>query len=90
MITAKEAKALSGPTMEDYLKEIEPKIKASAEKGGREVLIRSEPYARWLYNEQSLTGAQKQTVEKLRELGYELSLYYKELQFVDMGLIIKW
>lgn len=90
MITAKEAKQISGPTMEDYLSEIEPKIKAAASSGGREVLIRSEPYARWLYSESSLSGESKKAVDKLRELGYELSLYYKESQFVDMGLIIKW
>lgn len=90
MITAKEAKELSGPSSEDYLEFIEKKITEAAKNKSKSILIRDEPYARWLYSEKDNTQAAKTAMIKLRENGFELKFYYKEMQFVDMGLEIHW
>ncbi|EPU4808141.1 hypothetical protein [Vibrio cholerae] len=90
MITAKEANDLSGFDASDYLSFLEDKIKEAASKKQKEITIRDEPYARWLYSESGLSQAEKSAIEVLRKNGFKLKLYYKELQFVDMGLTISW
>lgn len=90
MITAKQAREISGPSSKDYLLFIEGKIKSAAESKGKSVTIRDEPYARWLYSEKENTQAAKEAIKCLRENGFQLKLYYKEMQFVDMGLEISW
>ena len=90
MITAQEARELSGPTAEDYLVEIDKCIQNAANKQERSVIMRSEPYARWLYNESKLSAEPKLAIKKLRDAGFTVSLYYAEYQFVDMGLQIQW
>nr|DAY00265.1 MAG TPA: hypothetical protein [Caudoviricetes sp.] len=89
MISAKDAYEISAP--KQYLDFIEEKIKEAAEKGETSVTIRKEPYARWLVNEEEkLEDAAKMVITKLRECGYHLSLFWKESQFVDFGLVIDW
>ena len=90
MITASEAKEISGPSSEDYLLFIEGKIKAAAGNRRSSVTIRDEPYARWLYCEKDCKPNVKATLKALRDSGFTLDFLYKESQFVDMGLIIKW
>lgn len=90
MITAEQARELSGPTCEEYLKMLEEYIRPAAEAKKRSVTIRSEPFAQWMYNESSLASEKKKTVDELRRLGFEVKLLYKESQFVDIGMIISW
>ena len=90
MLTAEEARNLSGPSAENYLKEIEPYIQKAASAKERFVIIRKNPYAGWLYDEKDLSPEARRAVGMLRDAGYKLSLYYIELQFVDMGLQIDW
>ena len=90
MITAAEARDLAGPTAEEYLKEIEAFIREAATKKQRSVTIRKNPYAGWLYNEKNTPPEAKMAVKKLIDAGYSVTLYYVELQFVDMGLEISW
>ncbi|EKO3565466.1 TPA: hypothetical protein ACMDOB_001829 [Vibrio metschnikovii] len=90
MITAKEAYALSGPDTSDYLSFLEDKILSAANNKAKQITIRELPYAQWLYDENSLSQAEKDALRVLRENGFKVSLYYKELQFVDMGLVIAW
>ncbi|EKO3434970.1 hypothetical protein LZT09_13950 [Vibrio fluvialis] len=90
MITAKEAKEISGPDSSDYLAEIEQIIRDAAKNKSKKVTIRKSPYASWLYNEKSLSQAEKEAIASLRKSGFDLSLYYCESQFVDMGLVISW
>ncbi|EOH0514103.1 MAG: hypothetical protein EP325_04680 [Vibrionaceae bacterium] len=90
MITAKEAKEISGPDSSDYLAEIEQIIRDAAKNKSKKVTIRKSPYASWLYNEKSLSQAEKEAISQLRKSGFDLSLYYCESQFVDMGLVISW
>ncbi len=90
MITAAEARELAGPTAEEYLKEIEVFIRDAATKKQRAVIIRKNPYAGWLYDEKDTPPEAKIAIKKLKDAGYSVSLYYVELQFVDMGLEISW
>lgn len=91
MITAAEAKALSGPSADDHLKVIEKYIRRAAAEKKSEVLIKEEPYAYWLYGGQVPTeDVPKEVVRKLREAGFTVNLYYRETQFVDIGLYISW
>lgn len=89
MISATQARELSGPGAEDYLKIIEDKIRSAAENKGRELIIRDEPYASWLYGNDRPVVA-KAVIRELDKAGFSVSLYYVEMQFVDMGLWIKW
>ena len=90
MISAKEARELSGPKCEEYLVYLEQKIKAAATKGERDVIIREKPYCDWMYKESDLKGEPIKVIKELRNLGYTARLFYQENQFVDMGLWIQW
>ena len=90
MLTAAEARELSGPTADEYLKEIEVFIRKAATEKQRSVIIRKNPYASWLYDEKDTPAEARIAIKKLQEAGYIVSLYYVELQFVDMGLEIAW
>ena len=89
MITATEARELAGPGIEEHLAFIESKIRTSAETKKREVVIREEPYASWLYSSDRPASAKK-VCDALEKNGFKVSLYYHEYQFVDMGLKIEW
>lgn len=90
MLTAAEAREISGPDAKDYLLFIEEKIRAAAKDKKREVIIREEPYAGWLNGSSPISGEPEKAIDSLRAAGYTVKLYYREFQFVDMGLHIKW
>lgn len=90
MITANEARQMAGPTALDYLKFIDSEIREAAQNKKREVFIRSNPYASWLYSPDKLEEEPKKVIKELKAYGYEVELYYRESQFVDMALWIKW
>lgn len=89
MITAKEAAELAGPSADDYLKYIDEQIREVAKAKGRSVMIRKEPYARWLYSKPS--GEAAKVLQTLKDNGFKVSHYYKEHSIaVDMALVIEW
>lgn len=91
MITAKEAKELSGPSAEYYLDFIEVKIREAAVNKGKKVTIRENPYAKWLYSEKDMSPAEKSAINTLKDNGFSVSLYYCEHSMaVDMGLVVSW
>jgi len=90
MITAQQARELAGPTAKDYLKFIDEKIRQAATDKKHEVFIRENPYASWLYKESDLSDEPRKAVQELRKLGFTVSLYYQENQFVDIALWIQW
>jgi len=93
MITAKRARILSGNDEEECkeaLRAIEERIKTAAGSGGSSLIIRDEPYAYWLYSEKSKTKTSKRVISELENLGFKVSQYYEERQFVDIGLKIEW
>lgn len=99
MITAAEARQLSGRTLDEKLEalgeSIKNKIADARKQGGAARGLRTgweHPDDRELW----IDGGYSQTKEwllakqKLEELGYKVEFYYKESQFVDMYTHISW
>lgn len=90
MITALKAAELSGPKAEDYLDFIEKKIIDAANSKKRDVIIRENPYSCWLYGSTGNSNEVSKAIKTLKDNGFKLDLYYRESQFVDIGLQISW
>lgn len=91
LITAKEAKELSGPSIEEHIERLSNWIRDAALKKQQSIIVRAQPYERWLYS----GWPKSDTVEgrvllQLKNAGYTVEFHYKEMQFVDMGLKISW
>ena len=91
MISAKEAYDLSAPNLERYRAFIDKRIREATGVGILRVEIREDPYSMWLYNESELSDTDAvRVLKELRDLGYSVSQYYREAQFVDVALVISW
>lgn len=87
MITAKEARELAGPTIEEMAEFFDKPIREAATKKERSVTV----YHGALENEAySNTKRWKEFVAYMAKLGFVAELYYYEGQFVDMRITIKW
>ena len=90
--TADDARLLvKNKTKMDHVDFLVCKIKEAAEKGQLSVIVRDEPYAQCIrlhtfISDNEVIGA----VNHLRASGFSIKQYWKELQFVDMGLEISW
>lgn len=74
-----------------HLEFLKRAIVKACEEGFYKVIIRAEPYAQCLRNDNGCGNpALKQALLVLREEGFELSQFWEEHQFVDMGLEISW
>lgn len=74
-----------------HLEFLKKAIVKACEEGFYKVVIRDEPYAQCLRNDNGCGNpALKQALLVLREEGFELSQFWEERQFVDMGLEISW
>jgi hypothetical protein len=87
MITAKEARELAGPTIEEMAEFFDKPIREAAAKKERSITVyhgalESEAY--------SNTKRWKEFVAYMAKLGFGAELYYYEGQFVDMRITIKW
>jgi len=91
MITAKEARELAGPTLEEKVSEqlefANREIKNAAEFKRRSVQLHSEF---WTHGGYRMSEEYEAAVEKLKELGFEVEFFYEERQFVNMYTIVKW
>ena len=91
MISAKEAYNSSAPNLERYRAFIDKRIREATSVGILRVEIREDPYSMWLYNESELSDTDAvRVLKELRDLGYSVSQYYSEAQFVDVALVISW
>jgi hypothetical protein len=54
------------------------------------VIIRDKPYCNWAYSCSEMGDIGKAVVQELKEAGFKVDIFYKENQFVDMGMIISW
>ena len=93
MINAKEAYNSSAPNLERYRAFIDLRIREAIGVGVLRVEIREDPYAMWLYDESKLSerdACAAKVIKELRNLGYTVSQYYREAQFVDVALVISW
>lgn len=87
MITADEARKLSGKTIEKFALDCEPHIKAAADKKERQCLF----YHGELENDAySRTPRWDAFVAYMLTLGFTVEFHYEERQFVDMRIRIKW
>lgn len=89
-LTAKEAVRLSGPSPDEHRQFIDECIVDAARSGQREVIVRTSPYARWLYQDVHFDKTAEEVIGGLREDGFVVDQFYEERQFVDMGLRISW
>ena len=81
MISAKEAYSLSAPNLERYRAFIDKRIREATSVGILRVEIREDPYSMWLYNESELSDKDAvRVIKELRDLGYNVSQYYREAQ----------
>ena len=85
-ITAQEARALAGPTVQERVDEVYPKIREAAEKGKRYVNL----HDWWANAGYSKTNEYKQACMILEGDGYKVSFFYEERQFVDMYTVVEW
>lgn len=90
MITADEARKLAGvhrQEIEDFLKLADEMITKAAKNGKRSTIVRDS----YVSNSGYRKGEAWNTVKKiLTDRGFEISFFYEERQFVDMGMTIKW
>ena len=87
MITAKEARELAGPTIEEMAEFFDKPIREAAAKKERSVTV----YHGILENEAyGSTKRWKEFTDYMSKLGFVVELYYYEGQFVDMRITIKW
>ena len=86
-ITADEARKLSGPTVQERVDEVYPKIREAATKGKRGIMLRDDFWGNGGY---SSTKEWQQAVMILEGDGYKVGFFYKESQFVDMGTQVEW
>lgn len=87
MITAKEARELAGPTIEEMCEFFDSHIREAAKNKERSITVfhgqlENEAYGR--------TKRWKAFQEAMAKLGFVAELYYEERQFVDMRITIKW
>ena len=90
-ITADEAREASG-TMKKHVAEAlnaaYDAIRKASSAGESKVMLRSpEPFGRGAYK---LDPAWEEVAELLKKDGYEVTVYYFEGQFVDIGTTIAW
>lgn len=88
--SAKISKLKHTPTVSEHLEKISKEISKASLEGEFEAILREEPYCYWLYGTKPREEISQQVIQELRSLGYDVSLHYKESQFVDIGLKISW
>jgi hypothetical protein len=86
-ITAQEARELAGPTVQEYVDEVYPKIREAATAKKREILLRDSFWANGGY---SKSKEWTQACMILEGEGYKVTFFYAEMQFVDMGTKVEW
>lgn len=85
-ITAKQARDLAGPTIEEMIDDVYARIKAkAAEKKDRSLILHD-----WAYEGYGNTEKYKALKKELEGAGFEVEFFYEERQFVNMYVIIEW
>jgi len=92
--TAKEAKALAGPTLQEKVDSVLESIKVAAGKKKRQLRTgweHDEDDELWISGGYSKTEDWKNAKKMLEDLGYTVEFYYQEHSIaVDMYTLIKW
>ena len=85
--TAAEARALAGPSIDDHVQEALDSVRAAAIDKKHSTALHSDFWTRGGY---SRTEDWKAACKKLEELGFKVSFFYQELQFVHMYTVVEW
>lgn len=86
-ITAKEARELAGPTVEEHVEAAFEEIRKAATEKKRRVALHG-PF--WTNGGYGRTNDYKEACKLLEKEGFEVEFYYEEKQFVDMYTVVKW
>lgn len=92
-LTAKEARELSGKTVDEKIDSLLQTLQIKAKAGKRELRTsweHGEDSDLWVNGGYSTTKEWTQAKLALEQLGYKVTYYYKESQFVDMYTLIEW
>jgi len=87
MITAAEARKMSGPLVEDYVLDACVAIRRAAENKQRSVRLTGDF---WVHEGYNGTKDWCEARDKLKALGFTVDFFYEERQFVDMYTVVKW
>lgn len=87
LLTATEARQLSGRTAQEQVEAIMPKIEEAAKEGKRRIISYD---GFWANEGYSKTTNYQEAVSILQGLGYKVEFFYEERQFVNMYTIIEW
>ena len=93
MIRAEEARKIAGLTLQEKIDAVGVAIENAAKNGKRELRTGwdyTEDRDLWIEGGYSQTDEWNKAYIILTDLGYKVSFYYKELQFVDMYTLIEW
>lgn len=89
MITAKEARELSGPTIAERIADLDPLIREACKRKARVVHIHDDWWVQCGYSNDR-RNEWLEACNQLRELGFKVEFFYEELQFVNMYVIVSW
>jgi hypothetical protein len=87
LLTAAEARKLSGATAQEEVEEALKSIEHEAKGGYRSVSLHGQFWAHEAY---SGTKKYKEAKKILEDLGYKVEFFYEQKQFVDMYTVVKW
>jgi spore germination cell wall hydrolase CwlJ-like protein len=87
MITAKEARELAGPNIEELVAETFEAIREAATKGKRRLPLDGQF---WTYGGYNKTPEWLAAKKLLEDQGFVVTFYYNEVQFVQMYTVVKW
>lgn len=94
MLTAKEARDIAGPTVEEMVESLLESVKKNAEAKKRSLKTgwEHEDHNDFWQNEgYSRTKKWEEARKMLEKLGYKVSFYYNDsCQFVDVYTLIEW
>jgi hypothetical protein len=86
-ITAAEARQLAGPSVQERVEAVYPKIREAAEKQLHQVALGGDF---WVNEGYRGTPQWKEACELLRKDGFTVKFFYEERQFVDMYTVVEW
>lgn len=92
-LTAAEAREIAGPTVTERVDAAIDMIRAAAEKKQRKVSLHDDFWVNGGYGSDRTTTLAKQydeAVKQLKELGFKVSFFYEERQFVNMYTVVEW
>lgn len=84
-ITAKRARDLAGPTIEEEIDAVYARIKTAAENKERCIKLHD-----WANEGYGNTEKYRALEKELTGSGFEVEFFYEERQLVNMYVIVKW